>query len=547
MEKYLLAAEADKIQDLLFRSSKLREVAGGSLLLTRFCNEMPGALGVPERDIIVNEGGSFRILFDSEEEARAFGEHLAEAYWRITGGTLTVADPVLVKDDFESANQKAHENLRRAKRWPSIKWQGQEHHPYVAFCASCGIGLAFTYTAYHKREEKQYLCLSCWNKSRVGRIQLKEKRSPEELMGEFLAHFYRIVAQKSGNSLANLHWPGEKPNSTIGEIDPVEDIAEYDSRRYVAYLLADGNDMGQLFGACKTPEEMRQLSKGLAKSVREALAEPTALLLQHQDTPSNLDLPFVPIYPLILGGDDLFVLLPAPWALDFARRFALAYERQMQTLVSKIGLEVIPPTISVAVVIAKAKHPYFHVHEIGKALLNEAKLMAKRLRLEGKTPSSTVTFAVILGRKMSGSASDGKVRPTLRPYWAKDENENPHPEWGLPIKLLIEQRSELSKQGVPRKRLAELKDLYESTELPKDLDDESMERWKARLERLLTRIGRKPEHHKAVTTALRTLGDTEAAYWRMVHRYAESSWYGHGLPDLLEAWDFAFDLEKPRS
>ena len=34
---YLLAAEADKIQDLIFRSSRLREVVGASQLLTRFC------------------------------------------------------------------------------------------------------------------------------------------------------------------------------------------------------------------------------------------------------------------------------------------------------------------------------------------------------------------------------------------------------------------------------------------------------------------------------------------------------------------------------
>ena len=52
---YLLAAEADKIQDLLFRSARLREVAGGSQLLTRFCDETPSALGVPEKDVITGK------------------------------------------------------------------------------------------------------------------------------------------------------------------------------------------------------------------------------------------------------------------------------------------------------------------------------------------------------------------------------------------------------------------------------------------------------------------------------------------------------------
>jgi hypothetical protein len=37
MTRWLLAAEADQIQDSIFRSSRLREVVGGSQLLTRFC------------------------------------------------------------------------------------------------------------------------------------------------------------------------------------------------------------------------------------------------------------------------------------------------------------------------------------------------------------------------------------------------------------------------------------------------------------------------------------------------------------------------------
>ena len=43
----------------------------------------------------------------------------------------------------------------------------------------------------------------------------------------------------------------------------------------------------------------------------------------------------VPVLPLILGGDDLFALIPAPYALDFARRFCLAYEEQLKKLVDR--------------------------------------------------------------------------------------------------------------------------------------------------------------------------------------------------------------------
>lgn len=44
MTGYLLAAEADKIQDFVFRASHLREVSGASALLDRFCEQAPQAL-----------------------------------------------------------------------------------------------------------------------------------------------------------------------------------------------------------------------------------------------------------------------------------------------------------------------------------------------------------------------------------------------------------------------------------------------------------------------------------------------------------------------
>lgn len=45
MARYLLAAEADQIQDFIFRASHLREVVGGSQLMTRFNNRKQGAPG----------------------------------------------------------------------------------------------------------------------------------------------------------------------------------------------------------------------------------------------------------------------------------------------------------------------------------------------------------------------------------------------------------------------------------------------------------------------------------------------------------------------
>jgi len=531
--RYLLAAEADKIQDFIFRSSHLREVVGGSQLLLRFCEEVPRYLlprfgGNPDNDIIINDGGSFRILFDDADQARDFGVHLAEVYRLATGGTLTVAEPVEVNGNFGWASKEAEENLRRAKRWRE-DWQSQEHLPYMAFCASCGMGLAAEHRVYYEGEKLQYLCISCLNKS--------AERAGTDEPGLFLKKFYQEVVKKE--ELIRADWPGKQKRRNRAEKNILEDIADYDPRHYVAYLLADGNSMGEVFSKCQSRGQMHALSNGLADAIRSALAEPTKAIMEKNQLNDRTG--FIPVLPLILGGDDLFALIPAPWALDFARCFCQKYEAEMAALVKDIGLSDVVPTVSVAVVICKHKHPYALAHAAGKARLKEAKQLSKRRILDGGQPCSAVDFEVVLGGRLVSGPLNGEVRVTLRPYWVTDSEGD---DWGLPVQWLLDRRWEL--RIVPSKRLSELQNLYDAASDLQDPDEMGL--WDAKLQRLVKRIEQKNrEQGKAVRVALELLGaneGNETGYWRKVGRYPENTWYGHGLPDLLEAWDFALSLDK---
>lgn len=532
MTSYLLAAEADKIQDFIFRSSRLREVVGGSQLLSRFCEEVPRLLLPQTAEVIVADGGSFRILFENPDHAKAFGEELAEVYRLATGGSLTVTPPVKVEGLFCQVSEQAEETLRQAKRWCE-NWRGQEQSPYVAFCASCGVGLAAAYRTYYQEEGSQYLCDSC----------LKKDAERAEGSGQFLDSFYQEVVREADS--AHADWPGKSKRLGRFEKDPVEDVADYDPRRYVAYLLADGNAMGEVFGKCESPKQMRDLSQGLIEAIRRALADPTRQIMSNnplQDRPN-----FVPVLPLILGGDDLFALIPAPWALDFAQRFCQAWEREMADLLARVGLSngVPRPTVSAAVVICKNKHPYALAHEAGEVRLREAKQLGKRRILDDGQPYSTLNFEVMLGGRLSSETQPGEVRPTLRPYWVTDKEVS---GWGLTGQWLIDQRYAL--HSIPATRLSEFQALYDVTSLGGLSDPDKSALWQVKLERLVKRIEQRDEGQgHAVEAALKALGGNEAneiPRWHKVDRPPEDIWYGHGLPDLLEAWDFALKLDKPR-
>ena len=540
MPRYLLAAEADKIQDFIFRSSRLREVVGGSQLLTRFCEEVPSHLlkhigDNCKADIIVSDGGSFRILFDNEGIAKEFGNYLRETYRVATGCSLTVAEPVKIDDpidkNFASAIDYAHSKLREEKR-KSRSWTSEEHMPFMAICTSCGIGLAVNiYKEEYQDEKVKYLCQPCLNKnleSRYGR-------------SKFLEKFYNLIAEEEKMPLEQYSWPGLNVSSSPTEKDPTEEVADYDPNRYVAYLVADGNDMGEVFGKCQNRDKLAKLSCKLDLAIRRALAEPTMEIMKYNQLDNRTN--FIPVLPLILGGDELFALIPAPWALDFALSFCRAYEQEMRKVYGDkdIDLEqhVPQPTISAAIVICKNKHPYTLAYETAKANLNLAKQLYRIISLYENKYYSVINFNVLVGSSIiPASSPEGRLRPTLKPYFVAENAIN---GWGLPLERIIEERWNL--RHLPSKRLHDLQNLYDpaSNNLPSSNDQ--FDSWEKRLEQLLERINlRSKDESVNLKNAVDKLGGEK---WFMVNRHSDN-FRGHGLPDLLEAWNFALCLEKPR-
>lgn len=529
MTQYLLAAEADKIQDLIFRASRLREVIGGSQLLSRFCDEVPKKLSLTEEQIIANDGGSFRLIFDSEKDARQFGEQLAEVYRLATGGTLTVAKPVPVNGSFKAAAKKANKALRRAKQRRE-GFTATPHIPYIAFCASCGVGLAIEHSRRPGETRGQYLCDDC--RAKRAESNLASATEP----GEFLTDFFEAILDDDWH---DYHWPGKKKDvEEVREPDPPMDVARFDPRDYIAYIVADGNSMGEVFGECERKEQLQALSQKLRTTVYASLAKPIKHLRKRaEDEEEQTHLSrFLPVLPLIAGGDDLFVLLPAPWALDFARRFAKAYEGEMGQLIEEQGIQgVDPPTIAVAVIICKAKYPYYLAHEQGEDLLKQAKRVTKRWAVEnGGAPHSIVSFEVILGSRLGRVEPTERYRPTLSPYWIGGDVDG----WGLDIQHLVEQRYDL--RVLPRRRLAQLRSHFDAlTEMKKD----NVKAWFQQLKQLLVRF---PDgQRETAQAALAALGGPDL--YRVERTTDRNGWHGHALPDLLNAWDFAFNLERSRT
>lgn len=519
MAEFLLAAEADRIQDLLFRSAQLREVVGGSQLLSRFCDDVPELLGAEEDQVITSAGGSFRLKFENEDTdeaertAREFGAALAEAYYRATGGRLSVAEPVSMAGGYASASREAGEKLRQAKR--SGRSVATPHIPFIAFCESCGVGLAEAHESRVPEErEGHYVCPSC---------RAKAAEREQYSRGKFLAEFY----EENVNSDAD--WP---PTPEI--------VAQDDPRDYVAYIVADGDGMGRIFGACNE-DQAKALSETMNDVLRKALAEPTRRYMKNEVAKQASH---VPVLPLILGGDDLFALVPARWGLDFARQLCRTFQDKMTAFVRREEIALngqyhgetdLTVTMSAAVVICKANYPYYLAHQIGEERLSATKRAVKALGDTG-VRLSAVDFEIVLGSQAAPHTRKGTRRSTLRPYWVT-EGEGPS-RWGLPISKLLDWRYRLV--DTPSRRLSQLREHFDR------IRQQSADQWDAGLRDILGRIERdRPAgEHDPVRTALEDLGGVNLASWYELDRKSDEDFRrGHGMPDLLRAWDWTLNLD----
>lgn len=541
-ERWLLAAEADQIQDLLFRASRLREVVGGSQLLERFCEEAPrllldrvvGSSTWSDDDLIIHRGGAFRVLFDNREHARAFGADLVEAYRRLTGGSLSAAEPVPCGDDYRAAAADAHRALVRAKRRGAGP-AAQAQMPYAAGCASCGTGLAVEHRERPgvQGEGKNYVCADCLAKFGESHEQQRAVDGDQE---PFLGRFRCAVRERLGK-----RHPLRRPSDG----DWSAAIGRLDGNRMVAYLAADGNGMGQVFARCGSPRSSGELSSSLEHVMKESLAAQCAALILHltagTEEQREVAAEIMPLLPLILGGDDLFALLPAPWALDLSCRLIRHWEQAMGEAMVRLGLGE-RATLSAALVLCKANYPHALARRRCEHELKRAKRVAHLH--EGR---SVLSYAVIVGNQTGEGPADETTRmePTLAPFKLSVGRGGDDL-----VERLFEQRLELA--VLPQKRRAELERLFDEVpptpgkQTPTNADDRFAREWLPRLHRLLERIEREPKHREALEQALAVLGADARGrfppYWRRVVRpwrpQGQGDLYGHALPDLLRLWPF---------
>jgi hypothetical protein len=382
-----LAYDIRGIQSFLFAIPKLRSIIGGSALVDRFDREtVPELARQHRRDLIHSGGGRGLFRFERDDEGQAISDQLVAEARRI-GVDLRLGTASALLDAAHCAEQLF-----------SYVPDRLDGHP----CALSGLYPVDRPDAVHPVVQKRHFDrgdrMDRWFEGVV--LEGRDGRSPIRVHPALSDEpvFFREV-QADGE--AGSEW-GEAGFEALGR------------RGRWAVVCMDGNDIGRQF-AKMSAESMTEVdrldwvrSAGAAIDAcgTSAFRKATERVLRtwigdvgHESVPRCGANVVLPLRPLVLGGDDLALLIHPGYAAEFvseASRVFSATSRQCASDYRKRSRRSLWPatddvlTISAGVLYAPTSLPLSSAIPYAESLLALAK--AEGRRQHGKAAPSCVDW-----------------------------------------------------------------------------------------------------------------------------------------------------------
>lgn len=193
----------------------------------------------------------------------------------------------------------------------------------------------------------------------------------------------------------------------------VDKLGQKEGENYFAIVHVDGNNMGLKFRTCKSLIERRKLSREIRRKTEGAFADLLVKIIRMKISGGfgdslNLAENFLPIRPLIIGGDDVTFLCPANVSLLFTKTLienlnAETPDNAPEHLTEKISRHM---DACAGIAILPTKYPFFRGYELAEQLCDSAKKSMRNLAKEKNWSeeqilrgSSWLDFAILHGEQ----------------------------------------------------------------------------------------------------------------------------------------------------
>lgn len=405
--KYAYLFEARGIQRFLFATGKLKDMLEGSELIDYLCadnglvDEVLDSLGLTDKVTSPRKaGGAFYLVFDEQMQARRF-----QRAWRLIMSqwlpTLEIVDVISKAETAKNAvsygiNELAKERNRINVKLPSAS-------PITERSPRTG-NAAVTRDVYGKGGVESLDTATSILRN------FKRPKESQSLTSRFLG-------RPSGYDVQNLHFPNNfESNSKEAKRFPLG------KRGLVGLIHADGNGLGEILRllneACQDASDevyidlYRTFSEGMTQATIAAANEATQKIL----LPQVNDKGVVPARPLVLGGDDLSVIVKADIAIAFTEAFLESFKDSSKDELAKLkqkfidnGLnqsaQKLPASLTACagIVFMKSSQPFYQAYEVAEGLCKQAKMYSRQYKQVTDDSSSPVIPSSLAFYKITDS------------------------------------------------------------------------------------------------------------------------------------------------
>lgn len=356
---WLYAFAAKEIQKYILQGDKLKDMVGGSELVEKLCKDFfkdtLKSLGINKSRFspVTQAAGWARIIFDDKldaEKVHAIWPFLVD---RFAPGLQILQSLIEVKVSLPEAIRESEEILRVQRNIINVAL------PEITPLIDRNPRTGNAGVKYEKNSDPHILDLETLRK----REFLKSNSLTEKM---------------TDNKDNSIVWPSDM-NAIAGN-----------ESNYIAVIHADGNNLGQTLIKLashleKQPGDASEVFRGFSSAIEDA----TLAAAQR-----SFKLVLLPDYnksrkgsvvarPIVLGGDDLTMIVRADLAFKFAKEFLGAFEEESQkTLQKHLGafkISGLPDmlTACAGVALIKSSYPFAKAYELAESLCSYAKKIAK--------------------------------------------------------------------------------------------------------------------------------------------------------------------------
>ncbi len=415
---YSLFFEARGIQSYIFDSGKMKEMVGASEIVKELC-QRNGKLDEVVRHLKMEEiipsckedsmkisnmeqnqiffirrsGGSFSAIFADETKRDRFLAIWSLLVTRLAPGLETV-HAISENENLKKLVEDSYDNLRYNRNCPSpILPEATPIHvlaPRTGKIAVENITVA--------GDEKVLM-----DEASIKKIEIANDESLKALSNSFLSD-----ANQEGYSFPK--------NLEFDENEHCEFPFKKNSR-YLGLIHADGNGLGQTLmdiqKKSKSGEEytvlLRLFSDRLEKSTIQAAQKATDKLIEKykeeleaqkkENKESDGNKIMLPMRPLVLGGDDLTVLVRADYAMQFTEDYCKAFEEATEEFFKDLcetSKDIIPEKLTACAGVAYVKNnqPFIDAFELAESLCSASKKISKDVKEKEKENRNCIPASV---------------------------------------------------------------------------------------------------------------------------------------------------------